>query len=131
METCHCGQNTSLEKCCLPIINGEKEASNPEELMRSRYTAFCLKDMDYIYASTDPQRQSDFDFEENKNWASSVEFTGLKIVKSSEEGNKGVVEFIAHFKVQGAEEVQVHHELSKFRKVDGIWYFREGKILKE
>jgi SEC-C motif-containing protein len=44
-------------------------------------------------------------------------------------GNKGMVEFKAHFKTLG-QEPQVHHELSKFRKQSGVWYFRDGKTLK-
>lgn len=133
MNPCPCGKKESLENCCLPLIRGEKEASTPEELMRSRYTAFYLKNMDYVKETTDPQTQSEFDFAGNQEWANAVQFTKLEILSASEDGNKGIVEFKAHFtaKTEAQEEQSLtHHEISKFRKQQGLWYFRDGKVLK-
>lgn len=96
--------------------------------MRSRYTAFCLKNMDYVLETTDPQTRLDFDPAANKEWAQNSEFTGLEVLTSKAEGNKGMVEFRAHFHTKG-EEPQIHHEISKFRKQGGIWYFRDGKTI--
>lgn len=95
--------------------------------MRSRYTAFCLKNLDYIVETTDPQARFDMDTAGTEEWMKGAEFTKLDVISSSNEGNKGTVEFKAHFKMNGAD--HVHHEVSKFRKQSGTWYFRDGRVI--
>lgn len=97
--------------------------------MRSRYSAFALKKNDYLEETTDPQTSDRFDFEANAKWANEAEFTGLEVISASEDGNKGFVEFRARFRINGEE--QIHHEKSRFRKQSGIWYFRDGKVVKD
>src|SRR6476469_5493828 len=111
---CPCGSLKNEKDCCISIIRGERQASSPEELMRSRYTAFILKDMDYIFKTTDPQTRTEFDMKANQEWAEQAKFLKLEILKASEDGNKGMVEFKATFQV-GDQDPQVHHEISKFR----------------
>ena len=127
---CPCQSGQSLEECCLPLIEGKKIATSPEMLMRSRYTAFSLKKIDYIFNTLDPQARGEFDRQTNIDWAEKSIFTNLEIIKSTMEGNKGIVEFKATFKdAEGV--VHIHHEHSKFRKQAGIWYFREGRSISE
>ncbi len=82
--------------------------------MRSRYSAFCVKNLDYIVETTDPQARADMDKKSTEEWMNGAEFSKLEILKATDEGNKGTVEFKAYFKMNGADEV--HHEISKFRK---------------
>lgn len=95
--------------------------------MRSRYSAFCVKDLDYLIRTTDPQTRLDFDFEATRQWAESAQFSKLEVLRATQEGNKGLVEFKAHFATSG-QPGQVHHEISKFRRQAGQWFFREGKM---
>jgi SEC-C motif domain protein len=125
-SNCHCGSPKSFETCCQPLLDGEP-ASGPEALMRSRFTAFVVKNIEYVMNTTDPQTLTEFDFGATQDWANTSEFFKLEIVRASSEGNKGIVEFKAHFRKDGKE--QTHHELSKFRKQAGKWYFRDGKLL--
>lgn len=124
---CPCGSNQKYETCCEPLINGKKIAETPEQLMRSRFSAFAVKKMDYIFETTDPQTRTKFDMKANSEWAQSSEFQKLEILNTSFEANKGQVEFRAIFKT-GDQPPQTHHEFSKFRKQAGVWYFREGKV---
>ena len=94
--------------------------------MRSRYSAFALRLLDYVIKTTDPQAQVTLNREEIRQWMFESTFIGLEILRSSSEGPKGVVEFRARFLNQGKE--FIHREISKFRKRDGVWYFREGKV---
>lgn len=125
---CPCGSSQKFETCCEPYIIGKLDAPSPEILMRSRYSAFVIQDMGYIMKTTDPQAQDSFNMKANQEWAQSSEFIKLEILKSSEEGNKGIVEFKASFNDK-AGNLHTHHEISKFRKQAGTWYFRDGKIL--
>ena len=128
---CPCGSQKTLEQCCGPLIDGEIDAETPEALMRSRYTAFATKKLQYLIETTDPQTSSQFDWKANEDWANSAKFLGLEILKSTMDGNKGTVEFKATFQINGEPEEKTHHEFSKFRKQAGIWYFREGRMRSE
>ncbi len=127
---CPCCSNEKLENCCEPFIAGKKSPETPEQLMRSRFTAFALKKMNYIFETTDPQTRTKFDMKANEEWAQSSQFQKLEILNTSFENNKGQVEFRATFQT-GEQPPQTHHELSKFRKQAGVWYFREGKVKAE
>jgi SEC-C motif-containing protein len=124
---CPCGSSKELKQCCELIIEGKKAASSPEELMRSRYTAFATHKFEYLVQTTDPQTRMQMDMKANEEWARSSKFSKLEILNSSEDGNKGLVEFKATYQT-GEEPQQVHHEFSKFRKQAGVWYFREGRV---
>lgn len=96
--------------------------------MRSRYSAFCTKNLDYVIETTDPQARFDMDKDSTEAWMNGATFSKLDVLSSSQEGNKGTVEFKAYFRMgEGAEEI--HHEISKFRKHAGIWYFRDGRVM--
>ena len=127
--SCHCGKPESYEKCCGPIHSGEVLAKSSEDLMRARYSAFCVKDIDFLAESLDPQNRSDFSRTDTETWANNATFTGLEIIKSSDNGNKGQVEFKAHYTI-GAD-AYVHHELSVFRNQAGEWFYKSGKIFEE
>ena len=45
---------SGLQACCGPIIDGVKEADTAEELMRSRFSAYCIHDVNYIVDTTNP-----------------------------------------------------------------------------
>ena len=96
--------------------------------MRSRYTAYTMKNVDYIKKTLAPESQKDFDMKEVKAWAEKANWKGLKIL-STQHGQvgdkKGTVEFIATFEQDG-EDID-HHEVSKFRKNNqGEWMFVDG-----
>jgi len=121
---CPCG-GAAFETCCGPFIEGDELPPTPEALMRSRYSAFARKNLDYIRQTTDPQTKHTFDWPAQDAWALNSEFTKLEVLSSSEDGNKGFVEFKATFMTNG--ETHVHHEKSRFRKQAGEWFFRDGK----
>lgn len=125
---CPCGSGKKYTDCCEILITEKKLANTSEELMRSRYTAYTQKNMDYIESTTDPQGFTALDMQANKDWANEVTFTKLEILNSQDEGNKGTVEFKAYFTTKDGAE-HIHHEVSKFRKLSGTWYFRDGRIV--
>lgn len=127
--TCPCGIQKSYEECCGPLHEGAK-AETAEELMRSRYSAFVKKNIDYIGATHLPGT-TDFDPTEAKEWADTSIWNGLEIVKT-EKGLKddkfGVVEFKALYSDKN-DNNYVHHEVAKFKKQDDTWYYDDGQIV--
>jgi len=55
---CPCNSGISYSSCCKPLISGKKCAVTAEALMRSRYTAYVVKDVNYLlrtwHSSTRP-----------------------------------------------------------------------------
>jgi len=130
MDPCPCGSNISYDSCCRPLIKGEQKASTAEQLMRSRYSAYVKKEMEYILASLHPDSRADYDEKSSRAWAESALWHGIKILKTVAGGaddNEGQVEFLVSFTEKGLR--QEHHELSSFRKKDGTWYFAAGKTM--
>lgn len=82
--------------------------------------------MDYLEETTDPTMKESFDREANEEWAKAAKFEGLNVMSTSSEGDKGEVEFTAHFEIDG-EKLQ-HHERSQFVKKNGEWFFHSGEV---
>jgi SEC-C motif-containing protein len=136
MSTCPCrmteqGQQLSYEKCCQPFLDGKKKAPTAESLMRARYCAYAMKNIDFIDDTQIAAENEVFDKEEAMKWANSSEWLGLQIVKTQKgqpEDNSGVVEFIAQYKDKNSGTELKHHETALFGKKDGAWMFKEGQI---
>jgi len=128
METCPCGTNKPYSQCCEPLIRGERQAQTPEELMRSRYSAYAKTEVDYIISTTHPEKQEDLLPEGIQRWSESSTWHGLEIVSSDgAEANDqtGTVEFIAHYTEKNTK--KKHHERALFDRIDGTWYFSDGE----
>ena len=117
---CPCKSGLEYEKCCKPLIEREKEASTPLELMRSRYSAFVLGEIEYlIYSDT---RSTQADKEELSAFSKGVEWIGLDIVNADED----TVEFKAYYNAGGS--THLLHEKSRFVQVEGVWKYDTGKL---
>lgn len=125
--SCYCGVGKSFADCCEPLHKGTAIAQSPEQLMRSRYSAFCTKNIPYLIQTTDPQARGHIDEASYKEWAEMAVFNKLEILNHADLGNKGQVEFKAWYTIQDKE--LLHHEQSKFRKQAGTWYYRDGRDL--
>ena len=98
--------------------------------MRSRYTAFCMANIDYLIATHHPtQRQAD----ERQTLASTIADTrwfSLRVLgrdRSKEAVGVGTVEFVAFYQSQG--NFGQLHERSQFIRQDNRWYYHHGVIL--
>lgn len=125
-ELCPCGSEKDYTSCCLVIHKDQSIAKNPVEIMRARYAAFVKKNISFLVNTIDPQVREVHDEFNYSNWANNAEFTKLIIISEAVDNNKGTVEFEAYFHEDGKD--QVLHELSRFRKQAGCWYYRDGKV---
>jgi SEC-C motif domain protein len=126
--TCVCGLGASTETCCLPIIKGEAKAATAEALMRSRYSAYALGELDYLLTSLHPDQRGDYDARATETWSRKARWDGLEILSTSGGGENdavGQVEFKAHYEMNGLK--QSHHERAEFSKQNGRWFFVEGQ----
>lgn len=122
---CPCGSDATYSDCCGKYHSGQAHAETAEKLMRSRYSAFVLRNGAYLTATLAEEKRNGFDgdsiAQDETNW------TGLEIVDQVAGGildRSGKVEFIAHFTENG----QNHslHERSNFERRDGKWFYVDG-----
>jgi len=97
----------------------------PEQLMRSRYTAYSLGEIKYIEKTQRGNAAKKFNFNSAKRWAAKSRFVNLKIVQTSmhdDDPDIGYVEFIASY-IDEAGREQSLHEHSEFRQFKGKWFY--------
>ena len=128
MPKCPCGSDLELAKCCEPFLTGKAVPETAEQTMRARYTAYTRADIPFLLDTVHPSKRESTDEASARRWATGSEWLGLQIVSTDEGGPKdkeGLVEFIARFRDRKGE-LHTHHEVSKFLKEDGRWYFFDG-----
>lgn len=128
---CPCGSDRLYSECCEPFLRGHALPSSPEELMRSRYTAYSQADMDYIQRTMRGSALRGFNPEETKIWAAQAQWLSLKVISAPQpasDSNLGYVEFIAVFVQRGNR--QVIYERSEFQRIDGRWFYAGGRTPK-
>lgn len=128
MEDCCCQSGKNHRDCCGPLLSGQVAAKSPQTLMRSRYSAFCHKDIDYLVLTLDPEKRGAGDRDNLAQTMASTQWLGLRIMDDSLSGqDRGVVEFVAFFEQDG--EFGQLHEKSVFIRKDNRWFYREGDVL--
>ncbi|NNL57592.1 MAG: YchJ family protein [Pseudomonadales bacterium] len=131
MDHCHCGAAAPFADCCEPIILGKQQANTAEQLMRARYSAYVIANIDFLHDSLHPGGRESFDFDATKAWAETSQWQGLQILdsKAGQANDKvGSVEFSARY-TDADGQVHQHSERSQFKKVDGNWYFCDGQSI--
>lgn len=125
---CSCQSGLSYENCCSAYHRGLAFAESAEKLMRSRYSAYTLANIDYIVATTVPAQQALLDRAAMQNWAENTQWQGLTVVLAQPCADKrhAKVEFNAFFKV--GEAIEAHHENSLFVQIEGRWYFVDPTV---
>ena len=129
-NNCPCGSDRTFELCCEPYLLGRLPAPTAEALMRSRYTAYALCSIDYLYKTSGDRVRKEFDAEGSKRWAEAADWTGLDVLLVEEGGEKdewGQIEFVAHYTIK--EKQFDHHERAEFSKINGHWFFMDGNVI--
>ncbi|MGL5939384.1 MAG: YchJ family protein [Waterburya sp.] len=126
---CPCGSKKAAKYCCQMYLSGQKQPETAEKLMRSRYTAFCQGNVDYLIATLHPERRKPNERVELINSIKNTQWLGLKII-DTEKGKKnekiGYVEFEAIYQITEPKQL---HERSEFVKIVGQWFYVTGEIL--
>jgi len=122
---CICGLNRDFSECCETIILHKRQATSPEELMRSRYSAYTKADVKYLLFSCAKESRYPEDSEAIEEFASGVEWLKLDVLEA--EGER--VEFKAYYRDKRDKEgIKVLHEKSSFLKEDGVWKYKDGEL---
>ncbi|MTH46300.1 YchJ family protein [Intestinirhabdus alba] len=123
---CPCGSAVEYSLCCGPVVSGEQAAADPSRLMRSRYSAFVMKNADHLIRSWHPACGAARFRDDIIAGFADTEWLGLSIFGQStdEDGTTGYVSFVARFREKGRTGAIV--ERSRFLKEEGRWYYIDG-----
>jgi SEC-C motif domain protein len=133
---CPCG-GPSFDTCCGPFIAGQAVPASAEALMRSRYSAYTLRNEAYLratwHASTRPAEPI-LDENERLQWLGLEVKSALRLRQRKaglpEQPDSDSVEFVARFRVNGR--AQRLHEVSRFvRESEGgamRWFYLDGSF---
>ncbi len=123
MNLCPCGSNSVYTECCQPTHQSSK-ANTPEQLMRARYCAHCLKLTDFIINTYHSSCQAD-SFREEIEASTNSNWLNLQILNAPiADENEGFVEFKATFVEHGQQSVL--HEKSRFVIENNSWRYIDG-----
>jgi len=119
-DLCPCGSLLKFNTCCGQYLAGAWPES-AEQLMRSRYTAFCKLDEDYLMASWHRStRPASLGLSQKDR----IKWIDLRVLSHATEGKQARIEFIARYKVNG--KAHKLHENSRFVKEQGRWFYVDG-----
>lgn len=125
MTNCLCGSGVPYDQCCGIYHSSGVMPDSALTLMRSRFTAYAMRNSEYLTATWVKEKCPDnIDFSKEK-----AEWLRLEIIQSKKGGpkdQKGLVEFKAYFLTDGEEFAL--HEISRFIKANGRWYYLDGAI---
>lgn len=112
---CYCGQDKLFSDCCGAYISGKKKVQTALDLMRSRYAAYVIHDLEYIQ-KTMLQRLIEQDSHQTP------QYIRLEIITAG----FNQVEFKAYY-IQN-HRLGILHELSHFVFKDHQWFYSNGTL---
>ncbi|MCD4536392.1 SEC-C domain-containing protein [Nocardioides sp. cx-169] len=111
-QTCPCGSGATYDACCGRLHRGSATAVSAVELMRARYAAYAVDELDYVFRTWHPRTRPDaIEPDPALTW------TGLEIVDSGEDW----VEFVASYTRDGV--AGERRERSTFELRRGEWVY--------
>ncbi|MEZ4712488.1 MAG: YchJ family metal-binding protein [Caldilineaceae bacterium] len=119
-NSCPCGSHKKYAECCQPLLDGIALADTPEQLMRSRYTAFHQGNVEYLFTTHHPSEREPGEQRTLTETVTKTEWCSLRVLEAI--GNS--VEFAAFYRYDGA--LKQVHEKSTFVCEDGRWYYLHG-----
>jgi len=123
LVSCYCGYSMSFQDCCGKYIEGNQKAPTALVLMKSRYAAYAIHQVAYLWETTHPSQRKLYSKNDILNWATANEWKKLEILSFTE----STVEFRAYF-LDEKKQNQVHYEFSTFVKENEKWFYLDGKF---
>lgn len=119
ISPCPCGSQRELDICCLPVIENDN-AQTAEQLMRSRYTAYCLKKFDYVLATYATEQRAKHSIDSLKQGAILTHWLALVVHDSTPSS----VNFSAYYSEQ--KKLYCLKETSQFVQENTKWRYVTG-----
>lgn len=139
-EKCPCGSQQTYTVCCQPLhlavqikqpvsdrVDTSIIAQTPEQLMRSRYSAFVMKNFNYILCTHHQAYLNGLNLAQ-LSAGPHPQWLGLDVIEASPVSTRdtqGFVTFKAWYVLDG--ELDAIYERSEFLRENGQWYYTRGQ----
>lgn len=132
-DPCPCGSGRKYKACCGLYHAGIQYPDTVERMIRSRFTAYAIGDVNYLWRTTHPDNEAragktEADFKrETLHYCKKVDFTRLVIHETESEDERGIARgtLTAWYRVAGQPE-DSFTERSEFVRVDGRLLYLTG-----
>lgn len=121
MKNCYCNSEKPFENCCEPFLKKLTFPQTPEQLMRSRYSAYVIHDATYLVNTTHGSERKYYSKSELLKWSTNNTWIKLEVIEAFNDK----VEFKAYY-LDEKLQAKVHHEKSTFKKEGHLWYYVTG-----
>ncbi|WP_417550673.1 YchJ family protein [Methylophaga sp.] len=125
-QLCPCQSQSVYDECCGLLHQGKHVATNAEQLMRSRYSAFVLHNTSYLHATLHPSQRRPDDLLNLQQTMETTEWLGLTILEHTETDDQAEIDFIAFYVDKPIGQL---HERSRFTRQQGQWFYLDGEFL--
>ena len=129
---CPCSSGIMYSLCCRKYHEGKEDTKTPQELVKSRFSAYALSLADYIIRTT--HKNSPIYSQNMDEWkklildfSKSTDFKKLEIYNVEEENNRASVCFTAYLEQNGYD--ATFAEISNFIKENNKWYYIKGQVI--
>lgn len=125
---CFCGNQVPFSQCCQPYLENQAIPDTPEQLMRSRYTAYVTHNADYLIATWHPDCHANEWRNDIEQSFAQTKWLPLRVISSSYAKNpdEGYVQFSACFIDEKVDHKRLIHERSRFLRIEKRWYYIDG-----
>ena len=129
---CPCGLELPFSQCCQPLIMATKLANSPEQLMRSRYSAYATNNAEYIYLTYAKSSRLEQSIADIEQWAAQTKWLKLVVHSASEYQKNNVnkesaqVGFSAFYLHLG--KIWQMRENSNFILENNDWLYLDGDV---
>jgi len=123
-RSCPCQSGALYTSCCGPYHLGKALPGTPEALMRSRFSAYCVKNTEHLAKTWAPStRPATLKLTDDVNWC------GLEIIRA-DPVNKASARSNVHFKATYRQGNTWHflEEISNFERIEDRWFYKDGTV---
>lgn len=119
-QACPCGGGI-FSQCCGRYLEGSEAAPDAAALMRSRYSAYVLRNEQYLLQTWHSRTRPVPPLTED-----GVKWLGLELKRHEPAADSAIVEFVARYRADG----RGHrlHEVSNFVREQGRWWYVDGSF---
>ncbi|TEW49251.1 YchJ family protein [Psychromonas algicola] len=119
---CPCKSGQQYQNCCEPFHMQQEKPKTCEQLMRSRFSAFCLQLGEYLFNTYHIDYRGELTVAALSE--ASLDWKNLEIIATETHQQTGFVEFKAWYTQEG--HLNCHHERSNFVKDHDQWLYCDG-----
>jgi len=136
LHLCFCHSGLRFEQCCEPYLQGLSSPDTPEQLMRSRYSAYVTSNYQYVLDTYTLNQRESLTLEDLQQGGNETQWLRLDVLSTQtrKDDLSGQVEFVAYYQVNDAK--YKLHERSTFYRENSLWrydsvtFFEDGGLFK-